>query len=163
MTDQTLIQIAKSVTIDSYLLYRGIQPVSRIGERLVYYSPLRAESTPSFTVNKQINRFKDFGSSEKGDDVIRLVQLLNHCTFSEAVNELCQFANQPEHPTFFLSGQNTQPTQTIADCVKAVKLLENKALVRYAESRQISYQNARKYLKEVYYTHNGHNLFAVGF
>lgn len=162
MIPSDTIQIAKLVAIESYLAHRGFHPVRQSGQRLTYLSPLRLESTPSFFVNQSINRYNDFGSSEKGDDVIRLVMLLNSCSFDTAVKELQRFAGQPDKATFFLSGHFSLSAAG-TDKIKAVKLLESKALVRYVESRRISYPIARKYVREVYYTQSGYDVSAVGF
>lgn len=163
MISVELIQQAKQVPIEAYLAYRGFMPVSSSGHRLLYRSPLRAEKTPSFWVNLQLNRYKDFGSceSEKGDDVIRLVQQLDRCTFENALLELHRFSSQFPKISFFLSGPSQTPAK--ANAIQAVKLLQNPHLVRYVESRRISYAIARKYCQEVYYTQGDKNLFAVGF
>ncbi|WP_138990809.1 toprim domain-containing protein [Larkinella sp. C7] len=155
------IQFAKAVAIEDYLAYRGFKPASQRGQRLVYYSPFRTESTPSFSVNTAINRYKDFGSSEAGDDVIRLVQQLNGCSFSTAVAELSQFAGLENKPHFSFSGQ-IQHT-AITEEIHSVKLLANTHLIRYVESRKISFPIARRYCQEVYYSQQGKNLFALGF
>jgi hypothetical protein len=162
MIPSDTIQTAKSVAIADYLAYRGFQPVKQNRQRLIYCSPLREELTPSFSVNQAINRYKDFGTSEAGDDVIQLVQRLDNCSFAMAVAELQRFAGQPDKPNFFLSGP-IPTASTGTSTPKSIKLLENTALVRYVDSRRISYPVARRYVREVYYTHNGHSFFAVGF
>lgn len=155
------IQIAKAVAIEEYLSYRGFQPVSQQGKRLVYHSPFRLENTPSFWVNQAINRYKDFGSSEVGDDVIKLVQRLNGCGFAQAVEELSRFAGQELKPHFSFSGPiRSEPTQAI---IRSIKLLSNAQLIRYVESRKISYPVARRYCQEIYYQQGEKNLFALGF
>ncbi|QJW89233.1 mobilization protein [Spirosoma taeanense] len=155
------IQIAKAVAIVDYLAYKGFQPVSHRGQRYVYYSPFRSENTPSFSVNTAINRYKDFGSPEAGDDIIRLVQLLSSCSFSQAVAKLTKFAGLESKPYFSLSGP-IQPTQSKEE-IRSVKLLANTQLIRYVESRKISFPIARTYCREVYYSQHGKNLFALGF
>ncbi|QHV99297.1 toprim domain-containing protein [Spirosoma endbachense] len=155
------VQVAKNVAITDYLAFKGIRPVSQHGQRLVYYSPFRPESTPSFWVNTVINRYKDFGASETGDDVIQLVQQLNSCSFAQAVQELNQLAGLESKSDFSFSGPIRTPiTQTV---IRSVKLLSNTQLVRYVESRKISFPTARRYCKEIYYQQGEKNLFALGF
>jgi hypothetical protein len=161
MIGSQTIQSAKQVAIADYLAFRGFQPVNQHGQRLVYYSPFRQESTPSFWVNPAINRYKDFGSSETGDDVIRLVQRLNSASFAQAVDELSRFAGLESKPVFSFSGPvHIHTTQT---AIRSVKLLSNPHLIRYVESRKISYPTARRYCQEIYYQQGEKNLFALGF
>ncbi len=155
------IQLAKAVAIIEYLAYKGFQPFSQHGKRLVYHSPFRLENTPSFWVNPSINRYKDFGSSEAGDDIIKLVQQLNGCSFVQAVEELSQFAGLESKPHFSFSGPiRSQPTEAV---IRSIKLLSNAQLIRYVESRRISYPVARRYCQEIYYQQGEKNLYALGF
>ncbi len=155
------IQLAKAVAIIDYLAYKGFQPVSQHGKRLVYSSPFRLENTPSFWVNTSINRYKDFGSSEAGDDIIKLVQHLNGFSFTQAVEELIQFAGLEVKPAFSFSGPiRSQPTEAV---IRSIKLLSNAQLIRYVESRKISYPVARRYCHEIYFQQGGKNQFALGF
>jgi DNA primase len=155
------IQLAKTIAIADYQAHRGFQPVSQHGERLVYYSPLRLESTPSFWVNPAINRYKDFGSSETGDDIIKLVQQLDRCSFSDAIERLSQFAGLETKPVFSFSGPIKLESTTTQ--IRSIRLLSNSQLVRYVESRKISFPVARKYCQEIYYQQGEKNLFALGF
>ncbi|GAB3976012.1 toprim domain-containing protein [Spirosoma terrae] len=155
------IQLAKQVAIADYLAYRGFQPITQRGQRLIYQSPFRQENTPSFSVNTTINRYKDFGSSEAGDDVIRLVERLEGCSFAQAVERLSQFAGLANKPHFSFSGPLKQESTSTE--IRSVKLLANPHLIRYVESRQISFPIARRYCQEVYFQQGGKNLFALGF
>ena len=76
--------------IEAVLADRGIHPIRTCGHQLLYLSPLREESNPSFYVHPTKGPggvFFDFGLGE-GGDVIRLVQLLERSTFKEAINYL---------------------------------------------------------------------------
>lgn len=161
MIDSQTIRAAKQIAIADYLAFKGFQPVGQHGQRLVYYSPFRQESTPSFWVNPAINRYKDFGSSETGDDVIRLVQRLNSASFAQAVDELSRFAGLESKPGFSFSGPvHAHTTQAT---IRSIKLLSNPHLIRYVESRKICYPTARRYCQEIYYQQGEKNLFALGF
>lgn len=162
MTEQNFRQI-KAVPMAEYLAYRGYLPVRRQGDKLLYHSPFRHESTPSFWVSEGLNRFKDFGDTGKGDDLIMLIRRLDHCSFLQAVAELTRYCNFPARTSFSFIGQTNQPGPQLTDEIKAVKLLENKTLIRYTESRRISFPIARRYLREVYYTYKQKPLFALGF
>lgn len=163
MSTQDLQQLKAAILMSQYLAYRGFQPIKRQGTKLLYYSPFRQEATPSFWVCERLNRFKDFGESDKGDDIISFIQRLDHCSFQQAVSQLINYAAMPSKTTFSFIGQSTvSQSDAPTEAIKAVKLIDNKALIRYAESRNIPYPLARKYLREVYYNHNGRTYFALG-
>ena len=159
------LQNLKCIPIADYLAYRGFQPVHKSGKQLVYHSPIRDDKTASFWVNQELNRYKDFGLAGKGDDLFSLVMLMERCSFAEAIQKLEAYANTSPSPlTFSFSGQKHKPSsEWLADEVKAVKLLNSKPLIRYAESRKIPYPIARKYCREVYYTNRGRRFFHLGF
>jgi hypothetical protein len=51
---------------------------------------LKPESTPSLSVDPERNKWKDFGAGDDmSGDAISLVELLDNCTFQEAVLSLC--------------------------------------------------------------------------
>jgi hypothetical protein len=157
----------KAVSIPDFLAARGILPVSHQGGQLLYHSPLRNDQTASsFWVHPTKNTFIDFVVAQHKGDIIRLVQLLDDCDFLTAVQTLQRWGKMTDTPSFFLSGQNIDTSIAAAkkkDMVKAVKLLACKPLMRYVESRGISYPIARKYLREVYYHQQHKPLFSIGF
>lgn len=162
ITPTEIDHIKQQVSIVDLLASRGTQPVSQNGSELAYRSPLRDDHNPSFYVNVQKNRFNDMVVDEHRGDVIRLVQLLDGTSFTEAVDTLQKLAGQLDHPRFFLSG-TMSATAAGTDCIREVKLLQNPALLRYVESRGISAAIARMYLREVHYTTNkGQYLYALG-
>lgn len=55
-------------------------------------SPFKEEKTPSFSVNKEKQRFYDF-SSGAGGNLIHFIRRYNNCGFIEAVNILKKYAN----------------------------------------------------------------------
>jgi len=161
VSDQIIGQI-KQIFITEYLYSLGYRPVKPIGPQLVYYSPLGEENTPSFFVNPQKNAFHDFSTGEKGD-IIRLVRLLENCSFIEAVDKLKSFRPLIEpieyadkKPVAQLSNHNT------FDVVK-IKPLENVALLEYLTSRKIDNDLARLYVSEAYYNFKDKRYFAISF
>lgn len=55
-------------------------------------SPFKEENTPSFSINKEKQRFYDF-SSGAGGNIIHFVRRYNDCGFIEAINILKKYAN----------------------------------------------------------------------
>ena len=163
------LQSIKAVPIVSYLQSTGHEPVKFSGGEFLYFSPLRTEKSPSFSVNPIKNVFNDFGSGDKGD-VIRLVQAVMGCSFREAVATLEKFdpsSVEPRPVAFSFSGQ-TEPkdpnTQTGQFGIIDVRPLQHGALLQYVMGRGISYQVAQTHLKEVHYKNGGKSgLYAVGF
>ena len=58
-------------------------------------SPLKAENTPSFSVNREEQVFYDF-SSGQGGDVLAFIRAYNHCSFPCAVSALKQYLGIPD-------------------------------------------------------------------
>lgn len=161
----TIDQVKQSVQITDFLASRGINPVAHQAGQYLYTSPLHDEKTPSFWVHPDKNLFNDFGNSDSGGDIIRLVQLLDRCDFITAFRALERFQRSSGENHFFLSCPNMEsPRQTEAiEEIRAVKLLNNKSLIGYLESRCIAAATARPYVHEVYFSRGTKNLFAVGF
>lgn len=55
-------------------------------------SPLKDENTPSFSINREKQRFYDF-SSGTGGNVINFIREYNRCGFNEALQILMRYAN----------------------------------------------------------------------
>lgn len=51
----------RAMDIVNYLARLGHEPSKIKGHNYWYYSPFRNENTPSFKVNRRINRWYDFG------------------------------------------------------------------------------------------------------
>jgi hypothetical protein len=55
------IKEAKNIDMVTYLSMMGLEPAKVTGVNYWYYSPLRSEQTPSFKINRCLNRWYDFG------------------------------------------------------------------------------------------------------
>lgn len=150
MLPQEQIESIKRVSIVSYLLSLGVEPVKYSGVQLVYFSPKHTENTPSFFVHPDKNVFHDYTTDERGD-IVRLVCYLTGCTFLKAVEILQKFEPISQPPTLSFSGQKAEPTGKGSKLIITdVRPLENRALLNYVEDRSISTLVAKKYLREVY-------------
>ena len=166
MKTQTEIQTLKQISIERYLADKGIFPVSKSGVWLMYHSPLREDHTASFGVNTVKNIFNDLGSADKGN-IIELVMKLKDIRFVDACRflESEDFVKEKEisKTPFLLQSQDSLDNPTKDYQVTAVKNLQHPALIRYVESRKISFQNACKYLNEIHYINAKGKFFGVGY
>ncbi len=65
--------------------------LKKVGQNYRALCPFHAEKTPSFFVNPALGIFKCFGC-QKGGDVIRFVQEIEHISFKEALEKLAKEA-----------------------------------------------------------------------
>lgn len=149
----------KQIPITEYLESIGYLPVRSVGKQLVYTSPLSHERTASFFVEPDKNVFNDFSGNEKGD-IIRLVRLINNCTFQEAIKLLESFSSCAPTNSFSFSGNSLTHSKF---SIRKIKRLENKVLMNYLLDRKISYAIARNYLLEAYFEVNRKQYFALCF
>ncbi|MFR9506088.1 MAG: toprim domain-containing protein [Rikenellaceae bacterium] len=146
----------KDISIKSLLAERGITPKSERGGAGMYLSPFRAETTPSFKVDYCRNLWYDFGIGE-GGSIIDLVMRLDGLNFHQAATKLEQGDFSSSHWT--VTTQMTQPAQVITD----IRPLQNPHLLAYLERRAINLDIAQLYCKEIHYTHNEKQYYAIGF
>jgi hypothetical protein len=160
MRNQEQIKALKQVPIVGYLAGKGFNPTAKSGSWLMYHSPLRDDSTPSFGVHPTKNIFNDLGSDDKGN-VIELVMLLERLNFSGA----CTFLEGSTFDSCFSFPPSQAPDKASGQTqILAVKPLRHYALIEYCQSRGISFAVAHQYLKEVEYTaKNDKKYFGVGF
>lgn len=160
--------------IVDYLASKGIQPAGQKAGEILYYSPLKAERTPSFFVNPTKNRFNDFSTGEKGD-IFRLVSLLEGTDFKTSLRLLQNLKNasafsfsgqaefnaiSPATPAtlYNVAGENLGKV-TILNVLPITK----EVLKQYVKGRGIDLDLARKYVSEVHYSTNSRNWYALGF
>lgn len=165
ISEQVIAQV-KKIPIDAFLQDQGFVPVKAKGCELLYFSPLREESTPSFWVNTERNVFKDFGVREFRGDIITLIREMKGFNFSKAIHYLCDYKIQFDHSpaSFSFSGQIIPTANKSSFELQNIRPLENKALVGYLrDKRGIPFLIASKYLQECYFRLNGKNQFALCF
>ena len=79
----------KRYSIVEYLERKGIKPVRKTPTYVMYRSPLREETHPSFKVDMEKNLWIDYAES-RGGSIIDLCMRLEGCTLSEAICRLGQ-------------------------------------------------------------------------
>lgn len=92
MTFEKIKEKIKRISIKEYLEITYNIEFKRIGNSWFCLSPIRYEKNPSFAIKMpEENFWYDFGCG-MGGDIIKLVQCLEGCSFSKAVNKLKNFA-----------------------------------------------------------------------
>ena len=81
----------KRYSIVGYLEKKGIRPVRKTPTYVMYRSPLREETHPSFKVDTEKNLWIDYAEG-RGGSIIDLCMHLEDCTLSEAICRLGQNA-----------------------------------------------------------------------
>ena len=76
-------QEANSIPLEDILSRYGYEPSRRYGGYDMYRSPFRCDSSPSFKVFRNENRWYDFGDSSHGR-VVDLVMRIQNCSFPQA-------------------------------------------------------------------------------
>lgn len=81
------LSLIKRNPIVAYLERKGFKPVRRTPNYVMYRSPLREETHPSFKVDTQKNLWIDYAEG-RGGSIIDLCMRLEGCTLSEAICRL---------------------------------------------------------------------------
>lgn len=151
---------AKKTPLSEILNQLGHQPHHQHGGELLYFSPLRVESVPSFSVNVERNIYNDFGQG--GGNVLDFIMAYY------GINDISSALRQLEN---LMGQQRIAPVEPVAVVqttissleIRKIASLQNRALTKYLKQRGISSATARPYVKEIYYTRNNKNYFSLAF
>lgn len=151
---------AKKIDMVEYLASLGYQPASTKQRECWYHSPFHADKTPSFKINRSMNRWYDFGEGTGGNLIDFGVKHFN-CSVKDFLQQLDR---SPLHsvPTI-RDTQHHQKADTAAIDIKRVLSIRSLPLLRYLRQRRIPQHLADQYLKEVHYSLNGKSYYALGF
>lgn len=146
--------------IVEYLSKLGYEPAKIRSFNYWYLSPLRKEKTPSFKVNRKLNRWYDFGIG-KGGNIIDFGILYFNCTVSDFLRSLSSdfSSHQPLFNNYKIFSESKENTLKII----VEKTLFSYALYNYLQQRKIPFEVAKKYCKEVTYELSGKQYFGIGF
>ena len=153
---------AHEISIISFLEKEGFRPCRVYGDNYWYRSPLREEKTASFKVNRDINRWYDYGMSEGGDIVELAKRLRGLPTVSATLEYLegesgCVVRSATPHTTSSKAQpSHEQPNFTLHP-------LNNKSLLSYLCSRQIDESIGCTYCQEIHQKQKGKWYFSVAF
>lgn len=152
----------KQIDLVDYLKAIGFSPTKESTKSAWYHAPYREDRTPSFKVNKDKNMWYDFGTAQNGD-IIDLATLLY---LSKDVSRLLKLI---EGAAPALAPRIRTPIspngERLPDQFRNVKVvdLSHEALKSYLQSRGIDLDIGKCECKEVHYTCNKKEYFAVAF
>lgn len=152
----------QQIKLIDYLAALGLNPTKVTGHDFWYLSPLHDEKTASFKVNNKINAWKDWGTGESGT-IIDFGVKYHRCSVGQFLEKLSAFNFIPT------SEKATQETpRTPTDEEKKIRItkvqdLGSFSLLHYLEGRRIPLAISRQFCKEVNYSMNGKNYYAIGF
>ncbi|MCT1523863.1 toprim domain-containing protein [Sphingobacterium hotanense] len=150
---------AKEMDMVDYLSTLGHEPSKIRNNDFWYLSPLRDEKTPSFKINRKLNRWYDHGLG-KGGNLIDFAILYHGCTVGELMENLNGNLSF-QKPVFRQSIKEEEPENRIR--VLDDFTLSSYALLRYLEQRRISIEIADRYCRELRYELNGKTYYGIGF
>jgi|SRR5665647_162964 len=149
----------KGMDMVDYLSRLGYEPLKIRNNDYGYLSPLRKEKTPSFKINRHLNRWYDHGLG-KGGNLIDFGIEYHHCSVGEMLDKLNgNFSFQKpivHHPEI-----SNEPDPKIK--VLGNFAFTSYALLRYLEQRHIPIEIAEKYCREVRYELNAKTYSGIGF
>ena len=160
---------AKAAPLHEFLGRMGYQPAAIRGNDLWYKSPFRPqERTPSFKIDRAKNVWYDHGMGV-GGTVIDFVQQLEHtedmsrtlATIADILGSPARAAASGASEGLILPAALAKPK--VAPVIESVAEISDRVLEAYVESRGISLDLARLYLKEVAYRVDEHRFRALGF
>jgi len=149
---------AKQIDLVDYLASLGHHPSKVRNSDYWYLSPLRKENTPSFKVNRKLNRWYDHGIGE-GGSIIDFATQYHGGTIGEILHKL--------NPGFFfhsspIRSSEPQPKERKIEIIEDSPL-SSSSLIRYLALRKIPYEVASQFCREVWYQVEGKTYYAIGF
>ena len=144
----------------NFLYELGFQPAKIRGNDYWYSSPLRNERTPSFKVNRRLNKWFDHGLG-KGGNLVDFGILYYNCSIGELLqkSESDLALHQPFH--HYPAQPHTEQERKIQ--ILDVKPLFSTPLFQYLSQRKIPSKIASAHCKEVVYDLGGKHYYAIGF
>lgn len=161
------LSLIKRYPIVEYLERKGIKPVRKTPTYVMYRSPLREETHPSFKVDTEKNLWIDYGEG-RGGSIIDLCMRMEGCTLSEAIRRLGQ--NAPDNGTYnFLNDfvpNNPQPAMAVNGARRLIEISDTLSphLQDYlTKERCINLEKAMPFLKCISYEVRGWRYQAISF
>jgi hypothetical protein len=152
------VEEVKNTDIVDYLGSLGFKPSKISRNDFWYLSPFRDETQPSFKVNRNLNRWYDFGEG-KGGNIIAFGIQYHHCSVGDFLKKIS---------SGFSFQQQKKLLKSLEEEVKKISIINAKeisslTLIRYLHKRRIPVDIARKFCKEIDYELYGKQYYAIGF
>ncbi|MDL0147481.1 DNA primase [Campylobacter felis] len=132
---------------DILSVVEAYMPLQKSGSLYKGCCPFHSERTPSFMVNTNKNLYFCFGCNEGGDS-IKFIQKINHCEFSEAVEEVAKICNisvnYEENKKGFSKSFLYETMEAINEHLKS-NLAENESVINELKERGLSEEDIKKF------------------
>ncbi|PLK44915.1 toprim domain-containing protein [Emticicia sp. TH156] len=150
---------ARKIDMVDYLFKLGFEPSKISNNDYWYLSPLRMERTPSFKVNRKLNRWYDHGMG-RGGNLVDFGIEYHQCTISELIEKLGSNFSFQQSPM--------QPVPVEYTPEHKIKVLSDfpitsYSLLHYLEQRRIAVNVADQCCREVRYELNDKTYYGIGF
>ena len=149
---------ANSLDMVDYLSRLGLEPKRISGHQYWYLSPFRNERTASFKINRNINRWYDFGEG-KGSTLVDFGIRHFKCSVYDFLKQL-SFPSPANYPLPNQSGKKEEIESVIE--VISIKNITSLSLKNYLKARKIDVDIANTFCKEVSFRIKDKNYFAIG-
>jgi len=149
---------AKGLDLVDYLASLGFAPDKIKGADYWYRSPLRAERTASFKINRKKNVWFDHGTGQ-GGTLIDFGLLYHKCSVGELLATLAGHLSFHQPVLKVAFAEPEEPPIRILSEIGIVSL----SLLRYLRQRRIAEIVAKKYCQEIRFALNGKVYTAIGF
>lgn len=151
---------ARDIDLVAYLSGLGFEPAKIKGINFWYHSPFRQEHTPSFKVNRNLNRWYDFGEGI-GGSIIDFAIRFHQCTIGEFLASLV--GTRPLESAGTATGKIPLKETPSPITVFEDRKLFSPPLLNYLHKRRISVAVADLLCREVRFTLYGKIYYAIGF
>src|SRR5918993_5618157 len=148
----------RAIDLVDYLADAGHQPTKIRNHDYWFISPLRAEKTASFKVNRKLNRWYDHGIG-KGGNVVDFAILYHNCTIAELLESLQQ--KVPLQKAHYKVDPGESPADKIV--IVGESTIHSLDLLKYLDERRISIELAGGLCREVQYKFKDKIYRSIGF
>ncbi len=150
---------AKEISIEKVLQNLGCEVVKTKGDDLWLLSPFRQEKTPSFKINRKLNKWFDFGEQVGGNVIDFVIQ-----KFGFNVSEALEYLKKFDDFYFFQKQcfENVEVKDSI-NCIEKIIPVHHFALIQYLKNRGITKYESATNLKEIHYSIKEKKYFGLGF
>jgi hypothetical protein len=145
-------EVKNNILISEFLKREGYTPIRRSGRELMYLSPYRNDTHPSFTVNDDKGLWYDHGDA-RGGNIVDLATLLYKTTAKDALSRINRLFDGSTIAPFRDRSATSYPDYPKKHMILKVNSLgQNIAIASYLNERGIYDEavNTGK-VKEVYY------------
>jgi len=157
---QVSLTAVKETDMVDYLFALGYKPAKIRNTDYWYISPLRIEKTPSFKVNRRLNKWFDHGLG-KGGNLIDFGIEYYQCSVSDFLQKFG--ADFSIHQTGLDRSFEKQHESAGKIHILQVKPLFSTPLLHYLSQRKIPVKIASELCQEVVYELGGKQYYAIGF